>query len=159
MADSSELRHLDGYHGTLAALVSQLTASAILRLFKVVGGQQTEHYGDSARGVQAGDTLGDTLTDVVEVRGLATDDAAEDDDGIVTIVERHLMRTVNQLERARNGLYVDVLRQRTVLFERGDAAIEQRTSDFGIPLRHDHAEYHIRRIGHSRKVVIAEIVE
>ena len=52
------------------------------------------------------------------MRCLATNDGAQDNHGIIAVVERHLMCTINEFERAGNGLHVDVLRQCAMLLQR-----------------------------------------
>ena len=65
--------------------------------------------------IQTGNALSDTLTDIVEVRGLTTDDTPQDNDGIITIVEGHLTGTVDELKRTGNSLDMDILRKSTML--------------------------------------------
>ena len=154
-----EFCHFDGDDGALITLVAVLATCTIAGLLEVVGGEEAEDDGDVARGVETGDTLCDALTDVVEVGRLAADDAAEDDHGVVAVVEGHLTGAVDELEGAGHRLHVDVLWQGTMLLEGGDAAFEEGSRDLGIPLGHDHAEDHVRRIGHLREVVVAEVME
>ena len=89
---------------------------------------------------------------------LSTDDASQDDNGIIAVVAGHLTGTVNKLERAGNGLDDDVLRQCTVLFERGDRTIEQCASDFRIPFSHHNTEAHVGGVRDLIKVVVGEIM-
>ncbi len=154
---SLEFRHFNRHYGTFVALVSESSAGAFLRLLQGVGGEQAVDDGNLALGVEAGDAVGDTLADVVEMGRFATDDAAEDNHGVVTSVQAHLVGSVDELKAARNGLYVDVFGQRAVLFERGDGSFEQGSRDFRIPFRHHDAEAHVAGVGHLRKVVVAQV--
>ena len=154
-----ELCHFDGDYGAFIALVTEAASAAVFGLLEVVGGKKTKHHGNSARRIQAGDTLGDTLTDIVEVGRLTTDNTSQDDHSIVAVVERHLVGTVDQLERAGNGLHMDILGQGSVLLEGGYTAIEQGACDLRIPLGHHHTERHVRCIGHGVEVVIAEVMK
>ena len=129
-----ELGHLDGYYGTLVAFVAQTSTSTIHSLLHIFRGEQSVDYGDVASSIQTGYTCGDTLTDIVEVGRLATNDRAEDDDSIVAVVERHLVSTIDEFEGAGNSLHMDVLRQRTMTLQGRNAAVEQRPSNFGVPL-------------------------
>ena len=87
-----------------------LTSSTIFCLLEVVGGQKTKDNGDVTGSIQTRNALCDTLTDIVEMRCLSTDDAAEDDNGIITVVECHLVSTVDEFKRTRYGLHMDILR-------------------------------------------------
>ena len=107
---SLEFRHLYGVYGAFVALVAEASAATVFGLLQVVSGEQTVDYGYFALGVELGNAVGDALADVVEVRCFAADYAAEDDDGVISAVERHLVGAVDKLETAGDGLYVDVLR-------------------------------------------------
>ena len=157
-ADASELRHFDGYDGTLVALVAEASTGTVAGLLEGVGGEQAVDDGDVAGDVEAGDASGDTLTDIVEMGCLATDDAAEDDDGVVAVVEGHLVCTVDELEGARDGLDVDILGQCAVTLEGGDAAVEECAGDVTVPLGDDDAEDHVRRVGNLGDVVLRQIL-
>ena len=116
--------------------------------------QQAKNYGYVAGGIQTGDALCHTLTDIIEMRCLTTNHAAENDHGVVTVVERHLVSTVDQFKRTGNGLHVDILGQGTVLLKRGNAAVEQRPGNLGIPLGDNHTEGHIRCVGHLLCIIL-----
>ena len=90
-----EFCHLDGDDGALITLVAETASRTILGLLHVLCGQQTEDNGNVVRRVESGNALGDSLTDVVEMGSLAADDAAEDNDGVIAVVERHLVRSVD----------------------------------------------------------------
>ena len=128
-------------------------------LLQVVGGEQTVDDGNLTLGVEACDAVGDSLADVVEVRRLAFDDTPEDDDGIVAAVQTHLVGAVDELERTRYGLHVDVLGQGAMLFERRDTSFKECSGDLGILLSYDDAEAHVASIGDFREVVFGKVAQ
>ena len=153
-----ELCHLDGYDGALVALVAEAASGADECLLHVVGGEQAEDHGDVVCGVEACNALRDALTDVVEMGCLAADDAAEDDDGVIAVVESHLKSSIDELEGAGNSLHMDVLGQRAMLLEGAAATLKQGSGDFGVPLADDDAENHVRRIRHSGNVILRQVL-
>ena len=154
-----EFRHLYGVYGAFVALVAEPSSAAVLCLLQVVGCQQTVDYGDFALCVELGYAVCHALADVVEVRSFAADNAAEDYYCVVSAVERHLVCAVDEFEAARNGLYVNVLRQCAVLFEGFHSSVKQRACDFRIPLSHHDAEAHVAGVGHVGRVVIRKVVK
>ena len=84
----------------------------------VLTAEQSEYYGNVVGSIQSGNTLCYSLTDVVEVRCFTTNHTTQHDDSIITVVECHLACTINQLKGTWHCLYVDVLRQGTMLFQR-----------------------------------------
>ena len=135
-----ELCHLDGYYGALVAFVAQTSTCTVHCLLHILCSQQSEDNGNVVGGIQASDTLRNTLTDVVKVRRFTTDNTSQHDNCIVTIVQCHLTGSVNQLERTGNRLYVNVLRQSAMLFKSRDTAVKQCSCDFRIPFSHHNAE-------------------
>lgn len=154
-----EFCHLYGIYGAFVALVAEPSAATVFGLLQVVGGEQAVDYGNFALCIELGNAVCNALANVVEVRSLAADDATENYYCVISAVECHLVSTVNKLEAARNGLYVDVLRQCTVLFESFHRAVEQCACDFWIPLRHDYAEAHVACIGHFGGVVVGQVMQ
>lgn len=112
-----ELCHFDGINGAFVAFVAETPTATVARLLQVVRSEQSVDDRNVSCGIQTGDALGYSLTDVVEVRCLTANDAAKDDDGIVAVVEGHLVGTVDELEGARNGLDMNVLRDGAMLFK------------------------------------------
>ena len=92
-----EFCHFDSVDSALVTLVAQLAAAAILRLLEVVGGEKSVDDRDFLCGIEARNTVGDTLADIVEVRSLATNHTTQDDDSIVAAIEHHLMGAVDKL--------------------------------------------------------------
>ena len=85
------------------SLVAQATACSLLSLLHRFGRQDAEDDGCRSRAeasdshVQLGYTEGHALTDVVEVGGVPTDDTADSDDGIHTVVQQ-AGRSIDELE-------------------------------------------------------------
>ena len=92
---SLKLCHFDGHDSTFVALVTQPSAGPILGLLKVVGGQQPIDHGNAARCVKPCYSSRNPFTNVIEMWGFAPDDASQDDDGIISIVECHLVGTID----------------------------------------------------------------
>ena len=82
-----ELSHFNSVNSTFVTFVAQSAAASVLCLLEVFRGQQSVDNGNVTGGVEAGNALCDTLTDVVEVWRLATNDTSQDDDGVITVVE------------------------------------------------------------------------
>ena len=151
---SLELRHLDSVDSALIALVAVLAAAAVERLLQVVGGEQAVDDRYLACCVEACDACRYALTDVVEVRCLAANHAAEDDYGVVAAVQNHLVSAVDKLEAARNGLDVNVLGQSAVLLESLDGSVEQSARYLLVPFSHHDAEAHVACVGDGGDVVL-----
>ena len=77
------------------------------------------------------------------MRRLTTNHGTQDDHGIVTIVERHLVSPIDQFKGTGNGLHMDILRQSAMLLEGVDTTLEKGTCNLRIPLSHDHTEDHV----------------
>ena len=101
---SLELRHLDSIDSAFIALVAVLATAAVERLLQVVGGEQAVDDRYLACGVETSDAVSNTLADIVEVRSLTANHATEDNHGVVTTVENHLVCSVNQLEASGNKI-------------------------------------------------------
>ena len=82
------------------------------------------------------------------------DDATQNDDGIEAIVLAQLLCAIDQLKTARNGLHVDIFRQRAVLFQCRHTTVEQSARDVFIPFSDDNAKTHITCVGYGRGIVI-----
>lgn len=93
-----ELSHFDSIDSTFIAFVTQSASATILGLLQVIGGQQAIDDGDAARGIKACDAGSYSLADVVKVGCFSTNDTAENNDGIVTVVERHLVSPVDEFK-------------------------------------------------------------
>ena len=136
--------HLQCRLRSLGALVAQSTACTLLSLLHRFGRQDAEDDGRRSRAeamcrghVQLRDAEGHALTDVVEVRGVPTDDTADSDDGIHSVVQQ-ARRSIDELKgpwytEDRDLLY-------SLLTEHSESALEQRFSDVVVPLRYSDAD-------------------
>ena len=126
------------------SLVAQATACSLLSLLHRFGRQDAEDDGCRSRAeamchghVQLRYAEGHALADVVEVRGIPTDNTADSDDGIHTVVQQ-ACRSIDELEgpwytEDRDLLYL-------LLAEHFESALEQRFSDDVVPLRYSDAD-------------------
>ena len=99
IAHCLELRHFDGVDCTFVTLVAVFASASVERLLHVECGEQSVDYRNLALGVESCDTVGHALTDVVEVWSLTLYHASQDDDGVVSAVESHLVVHVSERER------------------------------------------------------------
>src|SRR5574344_32011 len=95
-----------------------------------------------------------TLADVIEVRGVSTNDTSQDDDGIKSIVFCHLLFTIDKFKTSRNSFNMDVLRKRTVLFQCFYSTFKQGPCNFRVPFRNNDTEAHIAGVWNLGKIVI-----
>ncbi len=104
-----EAGHLDGDGGGLLAdvVAAGLRLAAGQRLVEVLGGQHAEHDGPAGVEADAHDPGRGLAGDVLEVRRLAADDAAEADHGVV--VGGQGLGGERDLERARHPRHGDVV--------------------------------------------------
>lgn len=147
------VNHLDGCNGELAAFVSEASTGAFFGLLFVVDGKQAEDDGNVAVGVELGDALGHSLTDVVEVGRVATDDASEDDDAVDVAELGELCGGINEFKTAGDAFHGDVLRGYAVGLQFGDGAFEELVGDVVVPFGDNHAEAHFTGIGHGLSLV------
>ena len=91
--ESLEFCHFDGINGAFVAFVAQFATAAVFGLLEVFGGEKSVDDGNLAGRIQAGNACGYSLTDVVEMGSLATDDTAKNDDGIIHASKCHLVGT------------------------------------------------------------------
>lgn len=148
-----KLCHQYGIGGTFAAFVSKPSAATLPCLLYVVGCQEAVDDRYVLRGVEVGNAVGDTLTNIVEVGSLAAYDAAEDYDGIEAVVLAQLLCAVDELEAARHVLHVYVLGQGPVLFKGVDCTAEQGSGYLLVPIGNHYAKVHVRGIGYSDAAV------
>ena len=125
------------------SLVAQATACSLLSLLHRFGRQDAEDDGCRSRAeasdshVQLGYTEGHALTDVVEVGGVPTDDTANSDDGIHSVVQQ-ARRSIDELKGSRYTEDGDLLH--LLLAEHLKSALEQGFSDVVVPLRYSDAD-------------------
>ena len=135
--------HLQCRLCSLGTLVAQATACSLLSLLHRFGRQDAEDDGCRSRAeasdghIQLRDAEGHTLTDVVEVRGVPTDDTADSDDGIHTVVQQ-AGRSIDELEGPWYTEGRDLLH--LLLVEHFESALEQGFRDVVVPLRYSDAD-------------------
>ena len=126
-----------------APLLPKRPACSLLSLLHRFGRQDAEDDGCRSRAeasdshVQLGYTEGHALTDVVEVGGVPTDDTADSDDGIHTVVQQ-ARRCIDELEGPWYTEDSDLLY--LLLAEHFESALEQGFSDVVVPLRYSDAD-------------------
>lgn len=110
-----ELCHFYRNDSALITLVTMFPSCTVLGLLQVIGRKQTIYNGNITSGVHTGYTLGNTLTDIVEMGCLTTNHTTQDDNSVISVVKCHLVSAIDQLERAGNGLDMDILWQGAML--------------------------------------------
>lgn len=89
----------------------------------------------------------------------STDDASEDDDGVVASVEHHLMGAVDKFKATGDGLHVDILGEGSMLLECAHAAAEECSGYLRVPFSNNNPEAHVTGIGNVVGIVIRKIVQ
>ena len=141
--DQLILAHLQCRLRCFGSLVAQSTTCTLLSLLHRFGRQDAEDDGCRSRAeasdshVQLRDAEGHTLADVVEVRGVPTDDTADSDDGIHTVVQQ-ASRSIDELEGPWYTEDGDLLY--LLLAEHFESALEQGFSDVVVQLRYSDAD-------------------
>ena len=151
---SLELCHLEGVDAALITCGAEFATTSVHCLLMIIGGQQSKDHRNVLCGIESGDAKGDALADIVKVRRVATDDAAQDDDGVETIVLAQLLCAIDELEAAGHSLDMDVLGQRTVLLKGRHATVEQCACDVLVPFSDNDTEAHVAGIGYAGRIVI-----
>jgi len=67
--------------------------------------------------VELGESLGSTGADIVEMRCIASDDAADSDDSIYLFGTCHLGCSVNEFETSRDSTYVNIVKMSSMFLE------------------------------------------
>ena len=137
--------HLQRSLCSFRPLIAQSTACALLCLLHRFGRQDAEDDGSvgseaeaRVRHVQLGDTEGYSLTDVVEVRGIPTNDTADSYDSVYTWISQKACRSIDELEGSWHTEDSDLLH--LLLTEHFEGALEQGFSDVVVPLRYSDAD-------------------
>ena len=136
--------HLQCCLRCFGTLVAQATACTLFSLLRRFGRQDAEDDGRRSRAesmcrghIQLRDAEGHTLTDVVEVRGVPTDDTADSDDGVHSVVQQ-ARRSIDELEGPWYTEDGDLLY--LLLAEHFESTLEQGFSDVVVPLRYSDAD-------------------
>ena len=130
---------------SLGTLVAQSTACSLLSLLHRFGRQDAEDDGCRSRAeamcqghVQLRYAEGHTLADVVEVRGIPTDDTADSYDSVYTRISQKARRCIDKLEGPWYTEDSDLLY--LLLAEYFESALEQGFRDVVVPLRYSDAD-------------------
>ena len=126
-------------------LVAQSTACTLLSLLHRFGRQDAEDDGCRSRAeamcdghVQLGYAEGHALADVVEVRGIPTDDTADSYDSVYTRISQKACRSIDELKGPWYTEDSDLLH--LLLAEHFESALEQGFRDVVVPLRYSDAD-------------------
>lgn len=120
----SVIGHLYRSNGELCAFVADATACAIQGLLMRIDREDTVDNGHIFGGVEVRQTLGCPLADVVEVRRVATDDTAQNDDSIDMAIVHHLRRAKDEFKTTGDLTHMDTAVFGPILSERSDCALE-----------------------------------
>src|SRR5579885_3016719 len=132
-----ERRHLESGEHRLPALVAIAARRTLERRLRRVDGQHAE--GDRHAGLEAcvGEAACALAGDIVEVRRVPADDAAEGDDGVVAAALAELARREGQLESSRNARHRELLGRPAALAPCLDRSPQQTRDDGFIEARGD----------------------
>ena len=136
--------HLQCRLRCFGSLVAQVTACSLLSLLHRFGRQDAEDDGCRSRAeasdshIQLGYAEGHTLTNVVEVRGIPTDDTADSYDSVYTRISQKARRCIDKLEGPWYTEDSDLLH--LLLAEHFESALEQGFRDVVVPLRYSDAD-------------------
>ena len=154
-----QTHHFDGGNGTLGAFVAQATTAAVLSLLKVVGGEQTKDEWYVVLQIEFGNAMGCALTNIVEVRGISSDDTAEAYDGIGFVLTHHDSGTGNKFKTARHMHDVDVAILSAMLNESLNSPFEELVGHIAVPLRNHDAKGHLFGGRDSSGVAVGKVLK
>ena len=109
--------------------------------------------------VQVGQALRGTLADVVEVGGIAANDASDGDNGIHQTGVDEPRGTIDEFEAARNELHLDVFFAHSMLDKCLAGTFQQGSGYLVVPFADYDAYTHAGSIGHGIDVVVGEIMQ
>lgn len=135
-----EVRHLEGGERGFGAAIAHLASGALDRLLEGVAGEDPEDDGDAGAAADLGDPPGRFAGDVIEMGGVAAEDAAEADDGVGGAASGDATRRGGEFEGAGDPDDVDRLRGDPVPPERIEAAFEKGLRDVLVEAADDDGE-------------------
>ena len=141
-----QVGHLERRKRGLGALVSLRPARALLRLPAAVAGEDAEGDGNTRLEPGELEPARGLAGDVLEVRRVAADHAAESDDAGVApgLCKRH--RAERELEGARDRHDVDPLLRHSGLGQRLKGALEESGRDVAVEAADDDADRAVRAV-------------
>jgi len=137
---AEEAGHFDGGEAGFGALVTAFKAGAIDCLLESVAGEDTEDHRDHSIDLRELYAASDLGADVVVMRGLAADDAADADDGVVLRGGGQFFRGDGDFEGAGNADDLDLTRSCSGGGERIESGSEQAIGDEAIEAADDYAK-------------------
>lgn len=135
-----EVGHFDGRTSSLRAFIAQDATGALLGLFYAVDCKDAKRHGRRASGIEDCSALSRLLANVVKVRRVAADYAADDDDAGRSEAFYDECCGIDQLYSARHGYERDVVGLDASLAQGLGGAVAQGVGDGGIPFRRDDIE-------------------
>ncbi len=152
------IHHLNGCHGTFGSLVSKNSSSASLSLFHGVASQEAIYDGDIPAQIQLSQSLCRALTDVVEVRCVATHNATDGNDSIYIPLLDHPFSSEDEFETSWHMLHYDVFLSCTVQLQCFDGSIGHRIGEAIVPISNDDAKAHSACRWHTLCIVVRQMV-
>lgn len=108
-----EVRHFDSGIGTFDSFISEFASCTVECLLSVEGSEDAENDRRQPMQVEFRYPVRDTLADIIEMGGVALNDASDDDDGIVESVSRCVSLTlgsrISQFDSTRHMQHFDVV--------------------------------------------------
>ena len=92
-----EVGHADGGVSSFYAFITQFTSTAVKCLLFIEDRKHGEDHRHVSLCIEDGDSLGDRLADVIEVRGIALDDTANHNNGMQAFFLYHAGCSKRQL--------------------------------------------------------------
>src|SRR6185295_16143868 len=145
-----QVGHLERRKRGLGTLVSLRPARALLRLPAAVAGEDAEGDGDTRLEPGELEPARGLAGDVLEVRRVAADDAAERDDAGVAPRLCKCHRAERELEGARDRHDIDPLLRHSGLGQRLKGALQESRRDVTVEAADDDADPAVRAVRRAR---------
>ncbi len=124
--------------GGFGALVAHFAASTVKGLFHGVGGEDTVSDGNAGFAADAGQAFGVFAGDVIEVRGIAADDATEGDDGVAVTAAGEFAGEDGHFPSAGDTIDREVVLREAGAAEGIESAFEETVCDQAVEAAHHH---------------------
>lgn len=135
-----KVHHFYGSNGAFIALVSKSSTCAFFGLLHIVGCKKSVDNRNLALGIELSQSLSCASADVVEVRSVASNNAAYGDNGVELSALAHLLSTVDKFETSRNHLHFNVVFLNTMLQESVACSLGKCKCYVAVPLGNNDAE-------------------
>ena len=130
---AGEVDHVEGGFSGLAPFVAVATSDAFDGLLLVFNGEQSEYHRSITVGVEGSHSLSDALADIVEVGGVAADDASEDDHCVIGRCFDHVGGGKCQFDRTGNVENINIAVCKALFVENVKGSVAQGVGYFRIP--------------------------